>query len=81
MPVGDAEDRTARALAALRVDPRLTGVRVVVGGDEGVAQLDGHVASRIDYDVADRLMRGIPGVSRVCNMLQIGVPRLLWPHG
>lgn len=79
-PGGDADDRSAQALAALRVDPRLSGVRVVAIHHDGVAQVEGHVASRIDYELAERVVRGVPGVSRVCNMVQIGVPRLLWPQ-
>lgn len=78
--VGRADHRTEQALAALRVEPRLTGVRVLVIDPDGVAQVEGNVASRTDYELADRLVRAIPGVSRVCNVVRIGVPRLLWTH-
>ena len=54
------------------------GVRVAVDARATVAQLEGHVATRNDYDLADRLVRTVPGIHRVCNMLQIGVARLLW---
>ncbi len=63
---------------ALSGEPRLMGVRAAVDARESVAQLEGHVATRNDYDLADRLVRAVPGITRVCNMLQIGVARLLW---
>jgi osmotically-inducible protein OsmY len=72
VPVGDADEWTIQALAALRADPRLAGVRLVAIDRGGVAQVAGHVASRIDYELADRVVRRVPGVSRVCNMVQIG---------
>jgi osmotically-inducible protein OsmY len=81
VPAGDADDRRAQALAALRVEPRLAGVSVVAVHRDGVAQVAGHVASRLDYELAARLVRGAPGVSRVCNTVQIGLPRQSWPHG
>jgi osmotically-inducible protein OsmY len=77
----DNDDKaTALSLVqnALGVDPRLVGVHAAVDARESVAQLEGHVATRNDYDLADRLVRAVPGISRVCNMLQIGVARLLW---
>lgn len=75
-------DDNAAALSlvqnVLSVEPRLMGVHVAFDARESVAQLEGHVATRNDYDLADRLVRAVPGISRVCNMLQIGVARLLW---
>ena len=83
MPASTTDnDDNATALSlvqnALSVEPRLMGVHAAVDARESVAQLEGHVATRNDYDLADRLVRAVPGISRVCNMLQVGVARLLW---
>lgn len=83
VPVSTTDsDNNATALSlvqnALSGEPRLMGVHADVDASECVAQLQGHVATRNDYDLADRLVRAVPGISRVCNMLQIGVARLLW---
>jgi osmotically-inducible protein OsmY len=83
VPVGTPDnDDAGTALSmvqnALSVEPRLVGVHVAVDTRENVAQLEGYVATRNDYDLADRVVRAVPGIRRVCNMLQIGVARLLW---
>ena len=83
MPASTTDnDDNATALSlvqsALSGEPRLMGVHAAVDARESVAQLEGHVATRNDYDLADRLVRAVPGIRRVCNMLQIGVARLFW---
>jgi hyperosmotically inducible protein len=68
----DSDDRVEEAVTAkLSRDARLKGQKVKVDVDEGVAKLDGKVASAADRTRAARLAAAVAGVVRVENNLEV----------
>ena len=68
----ERDDRIEEAVeAALEDSPVTTDESISVAVDRGVVTLYGHVHARKPAEEADRLARGVPGVTAVSNEIQL----------
>jgi osmotically-inducible protein OsmY len=76
--VSTANDVRHRIVEALHRNADLDARHIDVAVDGNVATLNGAVSSYAQYEAAVRACAAAPGIVRVDNRLQIGVPEELW---
>ena len=67
-----------RIIEALHRNADLDARHIDVAVEGDVATLEGSVSSFAHYEAATRACAAAPGITRVDNRLQIGVPEEVW---